>query len=120
MTFVCILKQVYDFTFTVAHYAHPDFVMLLGWATVPHQPGQRRRKKPFENRSYYDNMGQTKSNKGRYLNDVRTEGGGGVTPYVTNTTDRLRECVTRGEGVQNPENFGNVIFKYRPKPVIVI
>ena len=35
---------------------------------------------------------------GRYLNDVRTEGGGGVTQYVKNTTDRLRECVTKGGG----------------------
>ena len=35
---------------------------------------------------------------------------GGVTQYVTNTTDRLRECVTKGrEGVQNPENFADVI-----------
>ena len=48
--------------------------------------------------------------KGRYLYDVRTEGGRGVTQYVTNTTDRLRECVTKGgEGVQNPENFADVI-----------
>ena len=48
--------------------------------------------------------------EGRYLYDVRTEGGGGGTQYVTNTTDRLRECVTKGgEGVQNPENFADVI-----------
>ena len=48
--------------------------------------------------------------KGRYLYDVRTEGGErGVTQYVTNTTDRLRECVTKGGGVQNPENFADVI-----------
>ena len=32
----------------------------------------------------------------------------GVTQYVTNTTDRLRECVTKG-GVLNPENFADVI-----------
>ena len=36
--------------------------------------------------------------------------GEGVTQYVTNTTDRLRECMTKGgEGVQNPENFADVI-----------
>ena len=53
---------------------------------------------------------ELKDIKGRYLYDVRTEGGGGVTQYVTNTTDRLRECVTKGgEGVQNPENFADVI-----------
>ena len=45
---------------------------------------------------------------GRYLYDVRTEGGG-VTQYVTNTTDRLRECMTKGGGVQNPKNFADVI-----------
>ena len=36
--------------------------------------------------------------------------GEGVTKYVTNTTDRLRECVTKGEGVQNPDNFADVIL----------
>jgi len=35
-------------------------------------------------------------------------GGRGVTQYVTNTTDRLHECVTRG-GAQNPETFADVI-----------
>ena len=49
--------------------------------------------------------------EGRYLYDVRTEGGRGVIQYVTNTTDRLRECVTKGgEGVQNPENFADVLY----------
>ena len=33
--------------------------------------------------------------------------GRGVTQYVTNTTDRLRECVTKGGG--NPKNFADVI-----------
>ena len=52
--------------------------------------------------------------KGRYLNDVRTEGGGGVTQYVTNTTDRLRECVTkRGRGSKIPKIL-RTYFKYRP------
>ena len=36
--------------------------------------------------------------KGRYLYDVRTEGERGVTQYVTNTTDMLRECMTKGGG----------------------
>ena len=49
----------------------------------------------------------SKSSKGRYLYDVRTERGEGVTQYVTNTTDRLREM--RTGGVQNPENFADVI-----------
>ena len=31
--------------------------------------------------------------KGRYLYDVRVRTDGGVTQYVTNSTDRLRECV---------------------------
>ena len=35
---------------------------------------------------------------GRYLYDVRTEGGRGVARHVTNTTDKLRECVTKGGG----------------------
>ena len=43
--------------------------------------------------------------KGRYLNDVRTEGGGGVTQYVTNTTDRLRVCVTKGGGGPKSQKF---------------
>ena len=47
--------------------------------------------------------------KGRYLYDVRTEWGRGVTQYVTNTTDRLRECMTKGGGVQNPKNFADVV-----------
>ena len=34
----------------------------------------------------------------------------GVTQYVTNTTDRLREMRTKGgKGVQNPDNFADVI-----------
>ena len=43
--------------------------------------------------------------KGRYLYDVRTEGGGGVDHYVTNTTDRLRECVTKGGGGPKSQKF---------------
>ena len=40
----------------------------------------------------------------------RSRGGEGVVQNVTNSTDRLRECVTKGgEGVQNPENFADVI-----------
>ena len=47
------------------------------------------------------------SRMGRYLHDVCTEGG--VSQYVTNISDRLRECVTKGrEGVQNPENFADI------------
>ena len=34
--------------------------------------------------------------RGDYLYDVRTDGGRGVSQYVTNTSDRLRECVTKG------------------------
>ena len=39
------------------------------------------------------------------------EGGFKNRPILrTNSTDRLRECVTKGgEGVQNPENFADVI-----------
>ena len=57
-------------------------------------------------------MKKSYCNKGRYLNDVRTEGGGGVTQYVTNTTDRLRECVTKW-GAQIPKIL-RTSFKYRP------
>ena len=45
--------------------------------------------------SAYMNMNED-LRMGRYLNDVRTEGGRGVSQYVTNNTDRLRECVTKG------------------------
>ena len=39
--------------------------------------------------------------KGPSINDVMPQGGRGVTQYATNSTDRLRECVTgEGEGVQ--------------------
>ena len=53
--------------------------------------------------------------KGRYLYDVRTEGGGGVvTQYMTNTTDRLREMQTKGRGQKIPK-FVWTSFKYRPQ-----
>ena len=29
---------------------------------------------------------------------------------MTNTTNRLCECVTKGEGVQNPDNFADVLY----------
>ena len=43
--------------------------------------------------------------KGPFMKDVRTEGGGGLRYLYlqilrTNSTDRLREIQTRGEGVQ--------------------
>ena len=42
--------------------------------------------------------------KGPSINDVTLERGRGVTQSVTNSTDRLRECVTRG-GVQKTQKF---------------
>ena len=50
---------------------------------------------------------------GRYIYDVRTEGGGGV-PSKADKVIKLSKggCVnlrTRGEGVQKSENFADVI-----------
>ena len=50
--------------------------------------------------------------KGRYLNDVRTEGEGGFKNcwiLRTNSTDRLREMRMKGEGVKKSKNFADVI-----------
>ena len=52
-----------------------------------------------------------------YTYDVHTEGGGLKNCQIlrTNSTDRLREMRTRGrEGVKNPENFANVLYKWSP------
>ena len=61
--------------------------------------------------TYLDCQQSGTCHKGRYLNDVRTERGRGVTQYVTNTTDRLRECVTKGgRGSKKEENLCDVIY----------
>ena len=41
--------------------------------------------------------------------------GGGVTKCVTNNTDRLRECVTRGKRGQKCENFARRHLRMAPK-----
>ena len=38
-----------------------------------------------------------------------SRGGGGVTQSVTNSTDRLRECMT-GRGVKKPKNLRDIIM----------
>ena len=54
--------------------------------------------------------------RGPFIKDVRTEGGGGLRNLEilrTNKTDRLREMRTRGrEGVQNPENFADILYEW--------
>ena len=53
---------------------------------------------------------------GRYLNEVRTEGGGGLKncPILrTNSTDRLREMRMRGGVSKNPK-IVRASFKYGP------
>ena len=56
-----------------------------------------------------------KSDRGPYIKDVRTEGGGGEVENCqilrTNSTDRLREMRTKGGGgVENPKNFADVLY----------
>ena len=53
----------------------------------------------------------TNYDKGRSIYYVRTEGGEGVKEvanFANDKTDRLRETANKG-GVQNPNNFANVI-----------
>ena len=49
------------------------------------------------------------SRKGTLTYDVRIEGGGKVTKYVANRTDRFREMRSKGEGVRNQESFAYFI-----------
>ena len=55
---------------------------------------------------------------GRYLNDVRTEGGGGFKNYPilrTNSTDRLREMRMKGGGGSKNPKILRTSFKYGPQ-----
>ena len=57
-------------------------------------------------------MEATEPCKGPFKNDVSREGEGGGWPI---SDERRRGCVdlvlTRGEGVQNPKNFADVLYE---------
>ena len=47
--------------------------------------------------------------------------GEGVTQSETNSTDRLRECVTKGgEGSKNPKNLRDVIYGWSLNKVKIL
>ena len=51
------------------------------------------------------------NSKGPYIKDVRTEGGGSKSRHSKGFTLRdLAKMRARGEGVQKPENFADVLY----------
>ena len=106
------------------HHRRGRHKWMLPWAVcvrrICNSGGRRRRDVPNEAMQIKGPLTRTWRTKGPFIKDVRTKGGGGVSPKA----DIVREVAwiysyrssqnaeEGGEGVQNPENFADVLYEW--------